>query len=161
MAGSFFNVTVADNTVKSNGEPETSSYSVPITQLSDSGANTAELILVGNLQTAIAAVLLGTYTKKDIIFNRDIFTPGPASSLLAQRENKFLCRYHNPTSGNKFRISLPTADLTKLTAHSEFINLASGPGAAIKTAWELVVVDPDDGTTLTILDSMQFVGRNS
>jgi len=158
---SFYNLTIADNTVKSNGEPETATVSFPVTLFDDAGSNTAELALIGTLETAATALLLGVVVKKEAIFFRDQLAVVAASSIAAQRENKFLCRYHNPTSGKKFRLSLPTADLTKLTAHTEFVALGSGPGAAFKSAWEAVVVDPDDGTTLTILDSVQFVGRNS
>lgn len=161
MPGSYYALTVTDNTVKSNGQPETGSVVIPVTEMSDSGDNTALIALIGNLETAIVAVILGNIAKKELTFFRDNFTPGPAASNLAQRENKFLCRYHNPTSGAKFQVSLPTADLTKLVAHTEFVALTAGVGLAVKTAWELVVVDPDDHTTLTILDSMQFVGRNS
>jgi hypothetical protein len=161
IENSVYGLTFADNTVNTNGQPEHASFEVSFTPMSLAGDNTALIALVGNLETAIAALSIGVITKKNIVFQRETLPDVPASSTLAQRENKYLCRYHNPSTGKKFRASIPCADLTKLVSGSEFVVTASGPGAALKTAWAAVVVDPDDGSTLTVLDSIQFVGRNS
>jgi hypothetical protein len=39
--------------------------------------------------------------------------------------------------------------------------VTASAGLALKTAWELVVVSPANSAQLTILDSIQFVGRNT
>lgn len=157
---SWMSVTVADNTVKGNGEPETSSWSAPITTLTPADVAATET-LVGNLIAAVQGVTIGSNQKKEIVYARTILANGPASSTAAQRENKWLCRYHDATTFKKFQLSLPCADLTKLASGSEFLSLAAGVGLALKTAFEAVVVSPDDAANATVLDSVQFVGRNS
>lgn len=158
---SFYTLTFADNTVKSGGQPEHSVLEIAMLGLDDDGSDLATLALLGTWEIAVDAVSIGNIVQKNIILNRDKLADTPASSPLAQRENKFLCRYHNPTSGKKLRASIPCADLSLLANNSEFLVLSSGPGQTLKNAWAAVVVDPDDPTTLTVLDSVQFVGRNT
>jgi hypothetical protein len=79
---------------------------------------------------------------------------------LAQRENKWLVRYHD-ADGTKFTLEIPTADLSLLTDGDEFLDLTGTEAAAFKTAFEAVVKSPDDPTLATTLDSMQFVGRRN
>jgi len=77
----------------------------------------------------------------------------------AQRENKWLVRYHD-TSGVKFSVEIPTADLSLLTEGTEFLKLADGGViAAFVSAFEAVVRSPDDPTHTVTVDSIQFVGR--
>lgn len=156
----YGSLTVADNTVKANGEPETSTWSVAVTTATP--ANVADLeTAFGTLMTAIQAVSLGNNQKKEIVYARTILGATPAASTAAQRENKWLCRYHDNTTFKKFVVSLPCADLTKLVSGSEFLVLTGGAGATLKTAFEAVVVSPDDASHSVTLDSVQFVGRNS
>lgn len=157
---SFWSQTMGDNTRKPNGEPETTTMSVPITTLTPANAAATET-LTGNLATAIAAITLGSLIKRELTYVRTEFEKIPASSPLAQRENKWLLRYHDATSFQKASVSIGTADLTELTGNSEFLVLTSGNGAALKTAFEAVVVSPYDSTHSVILDSVQFVGRNT
>jgi hypothetical protein len=157
---SFYSQTYADNTIKSNGQVEKSGWTVAVANLTAANV-VAQDVLIGTLGVAIDAILLGVRTEIAVVFARQHQGTGPSSNPLAQRENKFLIRYHGATLFKKFNISIPTADLTKLMTNSEFVDVTSGPGQAIKTAWELVVVSPDDAAEATILDSIQFVGRNS
>jgi len=157
---SFYSETVADNTVKGNGQPETATWSVPITTLTAANL-VAQTTLIGNLSTAVNALLMGEVVKKEVVQDRVDFPDVPATSILAQRENKFLARYHGTTLGKKFRVSFPVADLTNLMDHSEFVDLTTGAGAALKTAFEALVKSPDDGSEDVVLDSVQFVGRNT
>jgi len=80
---------------------------------------------------------------------------------LAQREKKWLVRYHD-TAGTKFTLEIPTANLLLLDTGTEFLNLDdSGPIAAFVTAFEAVVKSPDDPTLTVTLDSIQYVGRRN
>jgi len=65
------------------------------------------------------------------------------------------------TTGQKYRVSLPTADLSVLPNNSEFLDLTGGVGLALKDAFEAVVRSPGNGANAVTLDSVQFVGRNS
>jgi len=157
---SFYSITMADNTVKSNGQPETSSLEVPITTIT-AGNYTATLALLVTLQSTVEALLLGVNTKHELISERVKFAELPASSNFAQRENKWLVRYHEEGTSKKFVVSLPTADLDQHMDNSEFVDLTTGAGAAFKAAFEAVVVSPADSGANVVVDSVQFVGRNS
>lgn len=155
---SWYTVGVADNTVKANGEPETASWTVPITTIT-AGNIVAVETAAGNLATAVAALSLGNNWKHEVTASRMEVAKTPSASELAQRENKYLARYHDAVTGKKFRVSFPCADLTVKIANSEFVDLSAGLGATLKTAFEAVVVSPDDSSHATVLDSVQFVAR--
>lgn len=157
---SYFGANVADNTAKSNGEPETSSWQVAITTLTPANVAATET-LCGNLLVAVQALSLGLNQSKTVTYSRQILASTPATSDLAQRENKWLARYHDNTTFKKFVVSFPCADLSKHMPNSEFVDLTAGDGLALKTAFEAVVVSPDDAGHSITLDSVQFVGRNS
>lgn len=157
---SFVSVTFNDNTVRPNGTPENTNASFPITTLT--AANyTAKASLIDALLTAIGSIVLGVEAKEETVFLRSFISADPASSALAQRENKWLMRYHDAVTQQKFQVSVGTADLTKLMPHSEFIDLTAGDGAALKTAFEAIVVSPDNAANAVVLDTVQFVGRNT
>lgn len=157
---SYYGITIADNTLRPSGEPETTSMVFPVTTLTPANV-AAQLTLAGNLKTALAAITLGNFLKDETTYSRNLLAQGPASDPLAQRENKWLMRYHDATTYQKFQVSIGTADLTKKMANSEFIDLTAGEGLDLKTAFEAVVVSPADSTHSVILDSVQFVGRNT
>lgn len=156
----FFGATVADNTVKDNGSPETSSWQVPITT-----ATPATIAAIegdaGALLAAIAAITLGSNQNSQLVYNRAFLSASPAASQLAQRENKWLARYHDATTFQKFSVSWPCADLTELVSGQEFLVLTGGNGLALKTAFEAIVVSPANSSNAVVLDSVQFVGRSS
>jgi len=157
---SFMSLTMADNTVRSNGTPETTTISLPVTTLT--AANyAAQSALIAALVTALEGVTIGNPIKDETVILRQIISASPAASSLAQRENKFLLRYHGTTLNQKFQASIGTADLTQLMPNSEFIDLTAGAGAALKSAFEAIVKSPDDSAEAVVLDSVQFVGRNT
>lgn len=90
-----------------------------------------------------------------------------AASVSAQRENKILVRYHDVTTLEKLTYTLPTVDLPALTFLTEANDMVqiSGAGAsaavvALVTAHEDFVVNPRTNN-LTLVDSIEYVGRNS
>jgi len=157
---SFMSLTMADNTVRSNGTPETTTISLPVTTLT-AGNYAAQSALIAALVTALEGITIGNPIKSETVILRDIISAAAASDVLAQRENKYLLRYHGATLAQKFQASIGTADLTQLVDHSEFIDLTSGTGAALKSAFEAIVKSPDDASEAVVLDSVQFVGRNT
>jgi len=157
---SFYNLTINDNTLKSNGTPESSSMGVAVTTLTAANV-AAQSALIINLENAIDGVTIGEMAKSEIVFERQILSAEPAASTLAQRENKWLMRYHGNTLNQKFQVSVGTADLTLLDSGSEFLDLTADEGLALKTAFEAIVKSPNDGAEAVTLDSVQFVGRNT
>lgn len=157
---SFYTATVADNTVKANGTPETASYRIQITTLTAANL-VAQTVLINDLKAAIAALQLGTLQNDAIIQAGVTYSVLPAGDQLAQRENKFLCRYHDIVTNEKGRMSFPCADLSQLPNHSEFLDLTGGLGLDLKVAFDAIVVGPRVAANSVILDSVQFVGRNT
>jgi hypothetical protein len=156
---SFYGLTINDNTVK-DGKPESTSVQLPIIPLTPANVAATQTLAI-NLENAIDGITIGEMAKSEIVYDRDILSADPAPSQLAQRENKWLMRYHGTTLNEKFRASIGTADLTQLPNNSEFLDLTVGVGLALKTAFEAVVRSPGDGAETVVLDSVQFVGRNT
>lgn len=158
---SFYVASIYDNTLKSNGLPEAATYRVPVTTLTAANL-VAQSALILALQNAIDAITLGNVRKTIIEQAVTEFAVGAATNVLAQRENKWLVRYHGNTLGQKFQMSIPTADLSQLPTHSEFLDIANpGVGADLVDAFEAIVKSPNDGAETVIVDSVQFVGRNT
>lgn len=158
---SFWGVTLADNTVNTRtGRPETTNANVAITTLTAANV-VAQQALLSTLSGAIAAVTLGVIRTSETVFTRNLLSASPAASVLAQRENKWLCRYHGNSTFQNFSISLGTADLSLLDSGSEYLDLTADEGLALKDAFEAVVKSPNDSSESVTLDSVQFVGRNT
>lgn len=157
---SFYGATVADNTVKSNGSPETASWQVPITTITAANFD-AVATACAALLTAVGGLTIGNTIKHETSAARIETAKTPATDPLAQRENKWLARYHDATNSQIFRVSFPCADLSKHMDNSEFVDLTAGEGLALKTAFEAVVKSPNDASHAVVLDSVQFVGRQS
>lgn len=122
------------------------------------GNFTAQNGLVSALFTAALDITLGAQAGTSIKAAATKSAVNVTNSL-AQRENKWLVRYHD-ANGTKFSLEVPTADLSLLDAGTEFLNLVDGGViAAFVDAFEAVVVSPDDPTLATTVDSIQFVGR--
>jgi len=118
----------------------------------------AQTTLINNLATALSAVTLGEQQKQTIKLSTIAISADLPTSPFAQRESKWLLRFHAATSLKKFTAEVPCADLALLIPNTEMADMTGTEFANLKTAWELVVRDPDDNE-LTILDSAQFVGR--
>lgn len=157
---SFLSLTQADNTLKGNGTPETTTVTLPVITIS-----AANLVAQTTLHDALIAALLditiGNALKRELTAARTILGSLPSSDPNSQRENKYLMRYHGATLLEKFQASIGCADLSKHMAHSEFIDLTADEGLALKTAFEAVVRSPGDSSEGVVLDSVQFVGRNT
>jgi len=157
---SFYSLSINDSTVKENGQPESGNIQLPVTTLT--AANyVAKKTLIDNLEASLSALITGVIGKRDIVIERDLVSASPAGSPASQREIKLLLRYHDNTTQEKFRASLPTFDLTTLPTHSEFLDLTAGAGLSLKGDFEAIVVSPADASHTVTLDSAQFVGRNT
>jgi hypothetical protein len=138
---------------------ETSHLRLWVTTLT-AGNFAAQTALHLTLFGALDAITLGLQQKTRTIADVTVLNTTPATNPLAQRENKWLLRYHGNTTRKNFTAELPCADLTKLdTNNTDFIDKGSTEWTDLKAAFEAVVVDPDDGSAVT-LDDAEFVGRN-
>jgi len=158
-------ITQASQSLQDYGTPgsgtgaEKSSWAVWATTLS--AANfTAQTGLAAALWTAALDITLGSQSSTRLLAASTL-SAVENTNPLAQRENKWLVRYHD-TAGTKFTVEIPTADLSLLTLGTEFLNLDdSGPIAAFVTAFEAYAKSPDDPTLSVTVDSIQFVGRRN
>jgi len=120
---------------------------------------TAQQGLISALYTATLDLTLGSQSATSelaVSTQSAVVNANP----LAQRENKWLVRYHD-TGGTKFTVEIPTADLSLLDTNTEFLDLTGTEADAYKIAFEAVVRSPDDPTLTVTLDSIQFVGRRN
>jgi len=158
---SYWSVTIADNTInKRTGKPETSQSAVAVTTLTAANV-VAQQALLATLSGAIAGLTIGVLKTTETTFTRNLLSQAPAASVLAQRENKWLVRYHGASTFQNFVVSYGTADLTLLESGEEFLDLTADEGLAFKEAFEAVVKSPNDATEAVVVDSVQFVGRNT
>lgn len=114
--------------------------------------------------TALNAVCLGQLVQwqwADLTVVDPIHFPASAS---AQRENKLLVRYHDVTTLKKLTATIPTINLPVLVFLSEakdFVSMSTPSTiATLCTNWVATVVNPETGN-LTVVDSLEFVGRNN
>lgn len=137
---------------------EASSMTVAMTDLTAANI-VAQTTLINNLFSALSAITLGEQQKQAITLSNITVSSDLPTDVHAQRENKWLLRYHDSVTQEKFVVSVPCADLSLLATNSDMADMSGTEFAALKTAWELIVRGPNDNN-LTILDSAQFVGRN-
>lgn len=137
---------------------EASSFRVPVTTL-NAGNLVAQSALIDTLEGAIIAITLGIAQKDEIILEHALLSSALPTSPDAQREKKWLIRYHDATTQVKYVSSVPCADLSTLSGNTDFMDPTAGVFTDLKAAWEAVVRSPDDNN-LTILDSIEYVGRN-
>jgi len=151
-------------TLQDYGQPgsgtgaEKSTWSLWIANLT--AANfTAQQGLITDLYTATLDMVLGAQSGSSelaVSSQSAVVVTDP----LAQRENKWLVRYHDD-DGTKFTVEIPTAKLSLLTLNNEFLDLTGLVAAAYVSAFEAVVKSPDDPTLGVTVDSIQFVGRRN
>lgn len=94
-------------------------------------------------------------------------TPVDAATLsnLAQRENKLLVTYEDTTTHEKYNLTIPAIDLTKLAFVPGAKDAVRLDSSAAITAWiaafEALASPPEDMTHAVKVLKMRFVGRNS
>jgi len=140
---------------------ESAGWEVPVITLT--AANfTAQAALHAALIAAVATIKLTTTNKTTLVANRAKIGATPPTNPLAQRENKWLLRYHDAVTLQKFQVTIPGADLGLLSSspQTDFMDTSLGAWTSLKSAFEAVVVSPDTAANAVILDSAQFVGRN-
>ena len=113
------------------------------------------------LFTAVDGVVIGNLGQSTLNIStpKDAGPGGAAANKFAQREMKWLCRYHDAVSLKKYTLEIPCADAALLTGNTDFMDLAAGAGLTLKADWDANVIAPLTGNA-TVLDSIQLVGRN-
>jgi hypothetical protein len=152
-------VSFIGETYRDYGNPgEKSSFRLAVVALTAANLVAQQTAITG-LWTAIEAIVLGNIAKRQVIVSDTSPDDTEVTDPLAQRENKWLVRYHD-TSNRKFTAEIPTADLSQLTLGTEFLDISTGVGSTFRNEFEAVVVSPADSSAV-VVDSVQFVGRRS
>lgn len=120
----------------------------------------AQLAAMDSLRAATEGIALGALQSIRRVVSISPQPGGPASSQQAQRERKWLVRYHDSVSGVKARVEIPCADATHLDTQARgFANMDdAGDVAAFVTAFEAVVLGPTGNAA--VIDSIELVGRS-
>lgn len=121
--------------------------------------NTAAAAFVAAINGATLGVLVRWQYQ-----NEHVVDPvSKAASASAQRENKILIRYHELMTLRPMTATLPTVDLPNLvfeTDAKDFVSLTSPAFMpALTAAWAAFVTG--QAGNLTVIDSAEFVGRNT
>ena len=166
MAGGLYSLTVNDY----DGEKTVTKINTgAVTAVSLPGL----LTQIGNLRDAIDDLIIGVEQKETLTVFSTILNQDLPTSEFAQRETKWVVRYHDntqffdapvnaiPNEGylKPFDIEIGTADLSLLENNNDFLALDGTEAAAFVTAFEAMARSPYGG--VVVVDSIQQVGRNT
>jgi hypothetical protein len=143
-----------------SGELSNATVSIPpITAIDIAGT----LILIGLYETALDGFTLGQAAKSEIMMDRTVISAANAGSAVAQRELKWLVRYHGIVANKKATMEIPTPDITLtdvLVPGTDIVDLTQTQAAAFVTAFENLAIFPETDTEGCLIDQIVLVGRN-
>jgi len=127
------------------------------------GTITALLIEFAALRAAVDAIVLGVRASDTVVMDKTVGSGARPASPVAQRELKWLVRYHGVDDGKKWSCEIPTPDITLtdvLIPGTDIADLTVSPMSTFVTAFETTVRPPGDDTQIVVVDSVTLVGRN-
>lgn len=115
---------------------------------------------LATLRLAIEGIELGNTVGDRRSWFDPKLDPTPPTDKNADRERKWLVRYHDSVTFDRLRCEIPCADRSLLTGNSDIINAADFTGAVdtFRTAFEDVIVNPATGNAV-VVDSIESVGK--
>lgn len=118
----------------------------------------AQQTLANSLQSAVEGVILGSTAREAVIASENTVNDVRPANAFAQRELKWLVRYHDNVSLEKSTVTIPTANVTGLlVAGTDLADLSQAAWVTFIAAFEGGVLGAS-GNAVTI-DSVQLVGR--
>lgn len=141
-------------------DPERSTVTVKSAELTAANFD-AQVAAFTSFRDALAGITEGLMVSHELGIRNEIVGPKtPASAKTAQRERKWLVRYHAATGGDPFTMELPCADLAALDPNNRgFAEIGDGGVVdAFVSAFEAFVKTESGGNVL--VDSIAHVGRN-
>lgn len=149
---SSFSMTLVDY------DGESTSFNVRVADL-DALNFDAQDTLRTNFNASVNAITKGTIRRAGYQGN-DIDSADAPNDVWAQREIKWLVRYHDTVTGDKFWVTIGTADTLYLNPNNKKV-AHIGDAAVVDdfvAAWEAYVLSPDGNATA--VDEIVLVGRN-
>lgn len=119
----------------------------------------AQVTLQDALETALLPFTRGTKHRRARVASEAILSSALPADQDAQRESKFLIRYHDNVTGKKLRTEIPCADLTQLDINKGVVSPSDAQYIALKAAFEAFVVS--EVGNAVVMDSVTHVGRNT
>lgn len=154
MAGSRLSLTLLDH----GGEQSNVSF-----QGASIGAANfdAQVALHEALVLAVQDITTMNVTKRMNIASEAILTSSRPADPYAQREIKWLVRYHDNVTGDRLTVTIPGADLSLLDVNTERMDPANAAYTAFVTAFQDYVKAGEVVDNAVVVDEIIFVGRNS
>lgn len=120
------------------------------------------LTAFGAMRTALEGITLGVASKEQWVGDDTVLSAAVPASQVAQRESKWLVRYHNVVTQKPHHLEIPTADLIGVTLipDSDFADLTVTPMSTFVTNFNAFARSEENDTDAVVVDSVQFVGRN-
>jgi hypothetical protein len=119
----------------------------------------AQTTLQNTLRDAVNGITLGELTR---VARVAVESPQPGAnpaSPFAQRETKWLVRYHDSVTGKRYSLELPCADLALLsTSGDDVADMTDAAVIAFVNAFESYIITGDGNAPE--VDELRFVGRN-
>lgn len=120
----------------------------------------AESAAADALRLAAEAITLGGIQKRALVAWENDTRVEP-SDPFAQREMKWLVKYTDDVTSQKYQLEMPCADLQYLDPNnSDKALMTAGPVAAFVSAFEAFQKSPGDGNPVTV-NEILFVGRRT
>jgi hypothetical protein len=140
-------------------DEELTQFRVHSTDL-NAGNLAAQITLQSNLGTALNGVTKGTLQR--IAYGNEVISQSPAPvDDSAQREQKWMVRYHDAITNKKYRAEIGTADTSLLsTVNKKIMDPASAEYIALVAAFEAFVTATDTDNAV-VVDDIVLVHRNT
>lgn len=137
---------------------EASTVTFPTTDMT-AGNFAAQAALITTLAAALEDIQLGNTQRYTRVVSVSPQGVGPSADVDAQRERKWLVKYHDGTTFEKAKLEIPCADSQFLDPANRRIAEILFPGDMrdFRLAFEAVVVGP--GGNLAVVDEISLVGR--
>lgn len=115
----------------------------------------------GTVRAAVEGITLGVMAKEQWVGDLTDLSAALPANVFAQRELKWLVRYHDTVTQEKATLEIGTADPTGvMVPASDFADLTIAPMSTFVAQFNAFARHPESAVNAVIVDSVQLVGRN-
>ena len=115
----------------------------------------------GDMRDAVEGITLGEMAQEQWVGDLTTLSADLPVNVFAQRELKWLVRYHDTVTNEKAKLEIGTADPTGvMLPASDFADLTVEPMLTFVTEFNAFARHPESATNAVVIDSIQLVGRN-
>ena len=115
----------------------------------------------GDMRDAVEGITLGEMAQEQWVGDLTTLSADLPVNVFAQRELKWLVRYHDTVTNEKAKLEIGTADPTGvMLPASDFADLTVEPMLTFVSEFEAFARHPESSVNAVVIDSIQLVGRN-